>query len=381
MHPTYVLAHLQWSIYELEYGIRSYAREADWTLAFMRNEADYPHGSRKVDGLIVLAGPDKTDTSRLYPNAKTVDISDIDLYSSHCRVSSDAGQIARMAVDYLRSLGHTHFVTFTLKEVPPMSERVSAFHRILAESGIPCQKIVSGFWSEQAVVDPHHLQQRIREVFRSCQLPLAAFCPDDHCAESFIQAVLDLGYRVPKDVAVLGVNNSRDICPLSRVPISSIDMNFFRRGYESARVLERLMQGEELESRRIVIPPLTIVKRNSTEPLVETDKAVTDIQDYIRQHFAEKISVETLCRDLHLSRSSAFARFSRQVGHSIGTEITRTRMEYACHMLTTTDYKIDYVATMSGYQNTSSFCRIFKKLFHQTPIDYRNSNQEPKNGL
>lgn len=377
MNPIHVLAHLQWSNYQLEYGIRSYAREADWTLSFMRNVHDYPNGSKRVDGLLLLPGPVKSNFRKLYPNAKIVNISDVDKYIGDAWVGSDHRQIARMAADYLRSLGHTNFITFLHKNIPPLSYRADSFRQILADAGIPCPLIQTDIWNEQIVINPEHLKQRLRKVFKSMEFPLAVFCPDDTCAESFIHVALDLGYKIPEQIAVLGVNNSRDICDMCRVPLSSIDLNMSRRGYESARILDILMKNLPLENSHIVIPPLSIVKRASTEMLVQTDKVVTAIQEYIREHFAEKISMETVLQDMQLSRSSAFARFTRNVGHSIGKEITIVRMNHACYLLKDTNYKIDYVARMSGYQNTSSFCRIFKKMYNQTPADYREHNAPP----
>ncbi|AHF91169.1 transcriptional regulator [Opitutaceae bacterium TAV5] len=378
MNPRHVLACLHWSTHKLDYGIRAYAREADWTLSFMRNAADYPHGSRKVDGLLVFPGHTPVDFRKLYPNAKIVNLRGLgDIPSADASTRIDHEQVSRLAADYLSgSGGYRHFLGFGCKRVEPIVTRIDTFCRYLARRGYSASQMYLNYWPEQIVIDPGDLRARIHRIVKKNGLPLAVFAPDDAYAEAFIQTALDLGYRIPQDIAVLGVNNSREICEACRVPVSSIDVNFSRLGYEGARLLDGLMKGEITAAspageRHLVIPPLTIEKRQSTDSAAESDKAVVAIQQYIREHFAERISLETVLQDLRLSRSTVFARFTHAVGHPIGKEITRVRMDHARYLLAETDYKIDAVARMSGYENTSAFCRLFKRLHQQSPAAWR----------
>ena len=371
MNPRHVLANLHWSTHKLDYGIRAYAREADWTLSFMRNEQDYPFGSTKVDGLLVFPGHTPIDFRKLYPNAKIVDLRGLGQVEADASTRIDHERISRLAADYLLGLGHRRFLTFALKPTEPLATRIRAFKDYVGRHGFPCGNIFLHRWAEQIVIDPSDLRARIGRATRRLGLPLAVFASDDICAEAFIQVALDLGYRIPGDIAVLGVNNSREICEACRVPISSIDVNFSRLGYEGARLLDDLMRGADDVPRLVVIPPLTIEKRQSTDDRAESDKTVSAIQHYIREHLAEKISPATVLHDLRLSRTTAFARFRQTVGHPIGREITRVRMEQARHLLAQTDYKIDAVARMSGYENTSAFCRLFRRLHQESPAAYR----------
>lgn len=378
MNPRHVLAHLHWSTHKLVYGIRAYSREADWTLSFMRNEQDYPLGSAKVDGLLVFSGHTPIDFRALYPNAKIVDLRGLGQVDTDAAIGIDHDRVSRLAADYLLGLGHRRFLTFACKPIKPITTRIHAFTRHIEERGLPVEQIFLGYWLEQIVINPADLRAKIRRVLRKVGLPLAVFCPDDDYADAFIQVALDLGCRVPEDVAVLGVNNSRETCEQCRVPISSVDVNFSRLGYEGARLLDRLMRGEPPPSNVTLIPPLTIEKRRSTEDDIGADTTVTAIRQYIREHFAERISLDTILHELRLSRSTVFARFTRVVGHPIGKEITLVRMEHARHLLSTTDYKIDAVARMSGYENTSAFCRLFKRAHQQSPAAHRKMLGENK---
>jgi LacI family transcriptional regulator len=371
MNPRHVLACLHWSTHKLDYGIRAYAREADWTLSFMRNAQDYPFGSPKVDGLLVFPGHTRIDFRKLYPNAKIVDLRGLGQVEADASIRIDHERVSRLAADYLLGLGHRCFLAFACKPIEPITTRIRAFKDYVGQHGFPVDQIFLNYWTEQIVINPADLRARITRVIRRTGLPLAVFAPDDGYAEAFIQVALDLGYRIPEDIAVIGVNNSREICEACRVPISSVDVNFSRLGYEGARLLDRLMRGEDDVPRLVVIPPLTVEKRQSTDDRAENDKIVSAIQHYIREHLAEKISPQTVLQDLRLSRTTAFARFRQSVGHPIGREITRVRMEQACYLLAQTDFKIDAVARMSGYESTSAFCRLFRRLHQESPAAFR----------
>lgn len=368
----HVLAHLRWSTSKLEHGIRAYAREAGWTLSFMRNAEDYPLGSRRVDGVLLQAGHHPIDVRGLYPCAKIVDLRGMEPHPVDAFLRLDHEQIARMAADHLHGLGYRRFLGFGCKPVPPITIRLPAFKKRVAELGCPATILYTNYWPEQIVIDPDHLKKRLRAVIRKMGLPLAVFAPDDDYAVAFIQVAIEMDFRIPEDIAVLGANNNRAVCETCLVPISSIDVNLTRLGYEGCRVLDGLMNDDPSTPRHIVIPPLGIETRASTAIPSTSNKSVAAVGEYIREHLAEKINPQAVLQDLRLSRTATFARFKQATGRTIGQEITRVRLEHACYLLTQTDYKIDAVARMSGYTNTSAFCRLFKRHCHESPAAYRN---------
>lgn len=379
MNVRHVLAYLQWSTHKLEHGIRAYAREADWTLSFMHNTRDYERGSDQMDGVLVMPGNVPIDFRRLFPKAKLVNLHGMAgepiRPAFDAAISVDHEQVSRLAADYLLSLGFRRFIGFGGKPGEPVVTRLRAFRKFVGERGGTMREFYLKSWAEQIVFEPQQIKSRVSQIIRKVGLPLAVYAPEDIYADAFIQTALDLGYRVPEDISVLGVNNSREICESCRVPISSIDVNLSRLGYEAARLLDRLMNGEISEPDLVQVPPLTIEKRQSTPGAPEEDRAVSAIRQYIREHFAERISIQTVLQDLRVSRSTAFAHFTRAVGHSIGKEIMLVRMEHARHLLRHTDYKVDAVAWMCGYADSSAFGRLFKKLHQQSPSEYRRNGQ------
>lgn len=61
-----VLAHFTWSCAKLEYGVRAYARDANWVLSINRHANELPPVSPDVDGVLLLVGEDFLFDARCY---------------------------------------------------------------------------------------------------------------------------------------------------------------------------------------------------------------------------------------------------------------------------------------------------------------------------
>jgi LacI family transcriptional regulator len=289
----------------------------------------------------------------------------------------DHEQVGCAAADYLYQIGHHNVLGYGGKPNLEQHRQIESFVRRSKTIGSKAAAIYTNQWAEGTATDHAKIATQISQAIRTLGLPLAVFSPDDMMADSFMQIVLGLGYIVPEQIAVLGMNNDRGFCEMCRVPLSSLDVNLSRLGYDGARLLDRLMRGQIANQPvpRITVPPLTVETRQSTDSTRCDDRLVVAILEYIREHFAERMTVEDMLRDLHTSRAVAYERFQKRIGHPIGEEIDRVRMAHARGLLSSSDYKIDVIARMSGYQNTASFGRAFKTHFGETPNTARKRGQ------
>jgi len=374
-----VLIHLTWTAPALWHGIRAYAREANWWLIFPQRPFELPRASKDFDGVIVLVGENEVfDTARRFPSARIVDIRGTTGLKSDALVIVDHEKVGRMAADYLEGLGCRSFLGLSLKRTwSGVTERLAAFRHRLKERNHPARFLHYDAWVPNSVRCPRLIKTAIQAAVKRLPAPVGVFCPDDYVADMFLQAALELGYRIPEDIAVLGVNNDRGFCEASLVPLSSIDVNLSKLGYDAAQLLDRLMEGDRRAPRLVRIPPQQVEARRSTERSCCDDKIVRAILEYIRDHFAEKISAEHIIHDIRASRTNAFVRFRKAMGHSIGEEIEKVRIAHARSLLASTDYKIDSVARLCGYLNTSAFCRVFKKNQGKTPSEIRKDRTLP----
>lgn len=106
--------------------------------------------------------------------------------------------------------------------------------------------------------------------------------------------------------------------------------------------------------------------------LLETDLNTTQkILIYCSEHYREEISVKSISNALFVSESSVTKIFSAKLGYSFREYINLLRITDAKSMLKHTDRKIVDIMYECGFQNQSSFNRIFYENCGLTPKEYR----------
>ena len=74
-----------------------------------------------------------------------------------------------------------------------------------------------------------------------------------------------------------------------------------------------------------------------------------------------KLYVEDLARLVHVNDQYLMRLFKKETGMSLTQYINEQRILKASHLLKHSDYNINYVADLVGYENLSYFARSFKK--------------------
>ncbi len=100
---------------------------------------------------------------------------------------------------------------------------------------------------------------------------------------------------------------------------------------------------------------------------------------YIADNYAENITVAKLAQIENYNRFYYTDWFKSKTGVLPSEYIQTVRIEKAKALLSHTKYKITEVAHQVGYDNSSSFTRVFKKLEHCSPREYRNLSRTPPN--
>jgi LacI family transcriptional regulator len=176
---------------------------------------------------------------------------------------------------------------------------------------------------------------------------------------------------VPKDVAVIGVDNDELICDLGDPPLSSIATDAERAGYEAAKILARQMSNNTVGSTNIYIRPLYVLPRQSTDILNVEDEAVAKAIHCIRTHAREIIQVSDVVEAAGVSRADLYKRFQKVLGRSISSEIRYVRANEIARMLIESDLSVSKIALSLGYRNTAHVARFFSHEKGLTPMEYR----------
>lgn len=104
-----------------------------------------------------------------------------------------------------------------------------------------------------------------------------------------------------------------------------------------------------------------------------------EILSFIQQHYTEKLTLESLSRQFHLSEKYLSRYFKQHFSLSFKQYVGHLRLSAAKNLLTSGELSVTEVALNSGYPNVSLFIRSFKSAYQMTPLQYRK-RWEKQNG-
>jgi LacI family transcriptional regulator len=199
--------------------------------------------------------------------------------------------------------------------------------------------------------------------------PLGMFVTSDLRARDVAELCRMSGVKVPEEVALLGVDNDELICDLTEPPISSIDTDIARIGWQTAAMLHRLMDGVAGPTVELV-PPRGLVVRRSTEMAAGEPEVAAALQ-YIRANALRRLTVPDVASAVSLGRRALEVRFRRVLGRGVREQIELVRMEQAMALLSSTQVPVKQIARQLGYRDTAAFSRAFRRCTGQTATDVR----------
>ena len=202
--------------------------------------------------------------------------------------------------------------------------------------------------------------------------PCGVFAANDAEAERVRNACLAAGVGIPDEVALVGVDNRRDICESGDPTLTSVEQDFETCGYLSARQLDRLASGEKLpKGRAVTFGVSQVVRRASTRRLVVCDGRVARALEFVRLHAADRITPPDVVAVMGCRRSYADQRFRECTGHTILDEIRSRRVELVKELVRRDDCDRASLYCYSGFASMIDLRRVFKALTGQTLSQWR----------
>lgn len=119
----------------------------------------------------------------------------------------------------------------------------------------------------------------------------------------------------------------------------------------------------------------SIYQRAADDGVLPVDP-IDDVLDYIHQHYREQISLDDLARISNFSKYHLCKKFKEKTKTSIINYILMVRIDKAKELLLQNQDRIFVIAQKVGFNDTSYFNRIFKKVTGYTPkefIEYNHS--------
>ena len=94
---------------------------------------------------------------------------------------------------------------------------------------------------------------------------------------------------------------------------------------------------------------------------------------YLNSHYKEDITLTDLCRISSMSKSSLMRCFMNAVGCSPIHYLIRLRISEAMRLLCFSNLNIAEIAYQTGFCDSNYFCRQFKQVTGQTPLNFRKT--------
>ncbi|MGH7135760.1 MAG: substrate-binding domain-containing protein [Pirellulales bacterium] len=291
------------------------------------------------------------------------------------RVVVDHKAVGRMAARHLLERGVRRFAYVGFPQHAFSLDREAGFVSELKQTGSP----IAVFHDRMQKLGDPTGQWRWNELLLawldSLSKPLGLFASNDSQGVQLSEYCRHLGVKVPDEVAIVGVDDDDLLCDLARPSLSSVALPGERIGLEAARMLEQILARRRLSKPRLVLPPVRVVVRASSDIQALPDADVAAAVRYIRDRCDEPIDVRDLLAAVPISRRSLERRFRRHLQRGIWEEIRRAHLERAKALLAETDLPMSVVAQRSGFTDSRQLSIVFRQETGGTPTQFRQESR------
>jgi len=118
---------------------------------------------------------------------------------------------------------------------------------------------------------------------------------------------------------------------------------------------------------------LTLLKRQELKISGRTDEIIMTAKSLMESQFSEKVSLEDIANQLHISYAWFRKYFRKNTGFSPYDYLINIRINYGKIMLKNSSRSVKEISQASGFESQQQFSRTFKKKTGLTPVQFRNT--------
>jgi len=368
-----------WGITRFLNGINDYAGAHDWLLTACpvdpESSDDFPLdlsrlNSWQVDGVIVHANNLKQlDLFRKWRIPMVNIGGDMNFNCQIPRLAFDNQLIGRLAAGHLIGLGLKNLVYHGVQGRWYSDERLKGFKQAALESNLEIKSFLLPHMARDALWNERY--EPIKHWLKTLPLPAGLFAVQDYRALIILTACREIGLRVPEDVAVVGSDNNLMVCEFTTPTLTSVCVNAYRMGYESAKLLDRLMQGGTPPPTPVLIAPSEVVARASTDVLHADEPTVKRAIQFMRQNYSKSFTMYDVAEAARVSRRHIEMQFRAERKTSPAIFLVNLRLQKAKAMLADRDRKpTEEIARACGFRNGKNMRAAFHRVFNASPSSF-----------
>jgi LacI family transcriptional regulator len=134
-----------------------------------------------------------------------------------------------------------------------------------------------------------------------------------------------------------------------------------------------MMAGKPVPIDPVILPPVGVVARRSTDIIAAEDPDIADVLRYMHDHALEGCSIKQLLRAVPMDRRRLERWFRQNLDRSPLEEVQRLRMAHIKRLLAETEEGMDAIARRTGFFNVKLLSRAFRRETGTTLLKYRRT--------
>jgi LacI family transcriptional regulator len=216
-------------------------------------------------------------------------------------------------------------------------------------------------------------RQALARWLVSLPKPVGVMAASDVQAVQLIDTCREHGLAVPDEVAVVGISDDDVLCKLATPALTSVTHDRVRIGLEAAQMLDDLMRAGRPASAVVLVPPVGISIRRSSDVLAVADADIRQALRLIKAKGCADLSAAQVALTVGVPRRLLDRKFQRALGRTIHDELQHTKLNEAKRLLVQTDHKLMVVSVRAGFAHAAQLCNVFKSVFGVSPMQYRKA--------
>lgn len=140
------------------------------------------------------------------------------------------------------------------------------------------------------------------------------------------------------------------------------------QGFQTALEFFSILYDLSISNRQVLVS-----NQYDQNAIVSSAKSrrIQKVCEYIDSHFEEPIKLADVAALVNMSESAFSHFFKKKTSCSFIDYLNNVRITKAALMLADTSHSINEICYSCGFNNSSNFIRIFKKIKNMTPSEYR----------
>ena len=363
-------------------GCQQFAAEAGWDCVitpFADRALTSRQSGRSFDGVIGHASPalaKAAGRARVPVVNVTVNASEDSPVLKLPAVLPDCEAAGALAAEHLLARGFRHFGFLGFSRNTFSRRQRRGYHAVLKREGFSCSDHQFGMNSHIANAEGwESFISKLEEWVDTWTLPIGLYVTEDLPCRYLIDVCQSKGLQVPQDVAIVGSHDDVVICTSSSPTLSSIDHGYLEIGYRAAALLQQLMSGKSPPVAPLLVAPVELIPRQSTDAFGVEDQIVRKALRYIAESSHQMIRVNDVARAVATTRRTLERRFKEALSRTIADEIGRFRIERAKRYLAESEAALKVVALYSGFTDANHFYKTFVRVEGVSPTQFRQRHR------